>query len=178
MFYTFWKHEKPSLWWRWCFPFSGTHTHISALWCVSSRGRAQCLEADQHDWKTCFCPTIPEWRVVVKCDVINHMPGQLQCSNRSIPCPHLWNSVSFSARRQTVLLPSCYESLRKVWDLECKMYLSEVTDWWPRSSYDPAVWESSVPVLHHHNNAQLPGHPSQKKKPAWLALWLSLCLMW
>lgn len=96
------------------------------------------------------CSGCEMWAVM-----ISHIPGPLQCSNQSIPCSHLWNSVSFPARRKDMM--PCYhhvsESLKKDWGLECK----RVTDWRQRSKCDQGVWEPNVPLLH-HNNAQLPGH--------------------
>lgn len=168
MFYTFSKRVESSLWWRWCFSFSGTHTRISALQRVSRSGRTLCLEEDQRARNTCFGPNQPCKRgggslrgARSGCEVwavrISHIPGLLPCSDQSIPCSHPWNSVSFPARRKDTL--PCYhhvsESLRK--DLKSKRHLPDVTAWWQRSNCGQGDRESGFPFLH-YNKGQLSGH--------------------
>lgn len=134
-------------------------------------------------------PSLTAWgdslpRVRSGCEMwavmINHMPGQLQCSNRRMPCRHLWNSVSFSARRHDVLLPSCLWKLKErlsigvknvfVWS--CRLVGKEQL--WPRCLRAWCFCLAPPQCL-------TPSTPLSKKKSLLcvvLTLWLSLCLIW
>lgn len=124
-----------------------SHPHFCALMCEQKRkgmvsgsrpAWLECMLLPDRPWKRGEVVS-PEWGGAVRCEMINHMPGQSPCSDGSIPCPHLWNSVSFPARRHYVLLPSKFswklkESLRlgvqNVFVWSCRLVAEEQL--WPR----------------------------------------------